>query len=297
MLKLKGISKMFKDRPVLTDLNLTIEPGMVYGLLGPNGAGKTTTINIICNLLRPDRGEVLIADQPPNHQTKAIIGVAPQQNLLYQTLTCRENLAFFGSLYGLQGKRLQQRIEECLTLIDLPDRVNSPAETLSGGMQRRLSMAIALIHQPKLVILDEPTAGLDIEARYQMWEVIRQLQRSGTTILITTHLLDEVERLCDKIGILQQGKLIAEGSLPQLRRLIQAQEIVTIQAQDQQAIIDRGKALGLVSRRYGADLSFWIPELLDLKQILEYFEGIPIDGISRHPVSLEHIYLEVMGYI
>jgi ABC-2 type transport system ATP-binding protein len=297
MLKLKGISKNFKDRPVLRNLNLTIEPGTVYGLLGPNGAGKTTTINIICNLLKPDRGEVLIADQPPNHQTKALIGVAPQQNLLYQTLTCRENLAFFGRLYGLQGKGLHQRIEECLALIDLSDRVNSPAETLSGGMQRRLSMAIALIHQPKLVILDEPTAGLDIEARYQVWEVIRHLQRSGTTILITTHLLDEVERLCDKIGILQQGKLIAEGSLPQLRRLIQAQEIVTIQAQDQQAIIDRGKALGLVSRRYGADLSFWIPELLDLKQILEYFEGIPIDGISRHPVSLEHIYLEVMGYI
>lgn len=297
MLKLKGISKKFKDHPVLTELNLTIESGMVYGLLGPNGAGKTTTINIITNLLKPDRGEVLIAGQPPSHQTKALIGVAPQQNLLYQTLTCGENLAFFGKIYGLQGKGLTQRVAECLDLVGLSDRVNSPAETLSGGMQRRLSMAIALIHQPKLVILDEPTTGLDIEARYQMWEVIRHLQRSGTTILITTHLLDEVERLCNKIGILQQGKLIAEGTLPELRRHIQAQEIVTIQAQEKQAIIDRGKSLGLVSRHYGGELSFWIPELLELKQILEYFEGIPIDGISRHPVSLEHIYLEVMGYI
>lgn len=297
MLKLEGISKKFNDRQVLSDLHLTIEPGMVYGLLGPNGAGKTTTINIIGNLIKPDRGRVLIGDMPPSSQTKTLVGIAPQQNLLYHTLTCGENLAFFGKIYGIRGKRLAQRIEECLNLVGLADRVNSAAETLSGGMQRRLSMAIALIHQPKLIILDEPTTGLDLEARYQMWDVIRHLQRSGTTIMITTHLLDEVERLCHKIGILQQGKLVAEGTLPQLRQRIQAQEIVTIQSPEEQAIIDRGKSLGLVSRRYGTELSFWLPELLDLKQILDYFEGITIDGITRHPVSLEHIYLEVTGYI
>ncbi len=297
MLKLEGISKRFNDRQVLSELNLTIEPGGVYGLLGPNGAGKTTAINIICNLIKPDRGLVLLNDRPISQQSKALIGVAPQQNLLYQTLTCSENLRFFGKIYGISGKKLSQRVEECLELVGLTDRVNSPAETLSGGMQRRLSMAIALIHQPKLIILDEPTTGLDLEARYQMWDVIRHLQRSGTTILITTHLLDEVERLCHKIGILQQGKLVAEGTLAQLRQRIQAKEIITIQSPQEQAVIDRGKSLGLVSRHYGEATSFWIPELLDLKQILEYFDGIAIDGISRHPVSLEHIYLEVMGYI
>ncbi len=297
MLRLEGIRKQIKDRLVLSNLSITIEAGTVYGLLGPNGAGKTTTINIICGLIKPDGGQVYIADTPPTPQTKTLLGVAPQQNLIYQTLTCRENLSFFGKIYGLQGKKLQQRILECLALVDLTDRMDSPAETLSGGMQRRLSLAIALVHQPRLVILDEPTTGLDIEARYQIWEVIRHLQRSGTTILLTTHLLDEAERLCDKIGILHQGKLIAEGTLPQLRQYVQAQEIVTIQTPNEQAILDRGKALGLVSRRYGNELAFWLPELLDLKEILTYFDGIPIDGISRHPVRLEHIYLEVMGYI
>ncbi len=297
MLVLEGICKKFQERQVLSDLSFTIEAGTVYGLLGPNGAGKTTTINIICNLIKPDRGRVLINNNPLDHQTKALIGVAPQQNLLYQTLSCRENLSFFGKIYGLYGKKLNQRIQDCLALVGLDNRIDSPAETLSGGMQRRLSIAIALIHQPKLIILDEPTTGLDIEARYQMWDVIRHLQRSGATILITTHLLDEVERLCHKIGILQQGKLIAEGTLPQLRQRIMAKEVVTIRSPQEQAIIDRGKSLGLVSRRYGEELSFWIPELLDLKEILEYFDGIPIDGITRHPVSLEHIYLEVMGYI
>ncbi len=297
MLRLEGITKQIKDRLVLSNLSITIEAGTVYGLLGPNGAGKTTTINIICGLIKPDGGQVCIADTPFTPQTKTLLGVAPQQNLIYQTLTCRENLAFFGKIYGLQGKKLQQRILECLALVDLTDRMDSPAETLSGGMQRRLSLAIALVHQPCLVILDEPTTGLDIEARYQIWEVIRHLQRSGTTILLTTHLLDEAERLCDKIGILHQGKLIAEGTLPQLRQYVQAQEIVTIQTPDEQAILDRGKALGLISRRYGNELAFWLPELLDLKEILTYFDGIPIDGISRHPVRLEHIYLEVMGYI
>ena len=297
MLRLEGITKRIKDRLVLSNLSITIEAGRVYGLLGPNGAGKTTTINIICGLIKPDGGQVCIADTPSTPKTKTLLGVAPQQNLIYQTLTCRENLAFFGKIYGLQGKKLQQRILECLALVDLTDRMDSPAETLSGGMQRRLSLAIALVHQPRLVILDEPTTGLDIEARYQIWEVIRHLQRSGTTILLTTHLLEEAERLCDKIGILHQGKLIAEGTLPQLRQYVQAQEIVTIQTPDEQAILDRGKALGLVSRRYGNELAFWLPELLDLKEILTYFDGIPIDGISRHPVRLEHIYLEVMGYI
>ncbi len=297
MLRLEGIRKQIKDRLVLSNLSITIEAGTVYGLLGPNGAGKTTTINIICDLIKPDGGKVFIADTPPTPKTKTLLGVAPQQNLIYQTLTCRENLAFFGKIYGLQGKKLQQRTLECLALVDLTDRMDSPAETLSGGMQRRLSLAIALVHQPRLVILDEPTTGLDIEARYQIWEVIRHLQRSGTTILLTTHLLDEAERLCDKIGILHQGKLIAEGTLPQLRQYVQAQEIVTIQTPNEQAILDRGKALGLVSRRYGNELAFWLPELLDLKEILTYFDGIPIDGISRHPVRLEHIYLEVMGYI
>lgn len=293
MLQLEGIYKAFGDRQVLTNLHLHVETGGVYGLLGANGAGKTTTINIICHLLQPDRGQVWIDNAPLSPHNRHLIGVAPQQNLIYFSLTCQENLYFFGQLYGLWGKQLQDRVKTCLELVDLTDRADSVAETLSGGMQRRLSIAIALIHQPKLVILDEPTTGLDLEARYQMWSVIRHLQDTGTTLLISSHFLDEIERLCNKIGILQRGKLIAEGTLQQLRQHIPAQEIVTIQSPDEQAILDRAQALGLVSRRYGQQLALWIPDLWELKQILEYFAGIPIDAITRQPVSLEHIYLEL----
>ncbi|MCS6959157.1 MAG: ABC transporter ATP-binding protein [Pseudanabaenaceae cyanobacterium SKYGB_i_bin29] len=293
MLQLEGIYKAFGDQQVLTNLHINVETGTVYGLLGPNGAGKTTTINIICHLLQPDRGQVWLDDTPLGSHNRHLIGVAPQQNLIYPSLTCRENLCFFGQLYGLWGKQLQDRVKTCLELVDLTDRADSVAETLSGGMQRRLSIAIALIHQPKLVILDEPTTGLDLEARYQMWSVIRHLQDTGTTLLISSHFLDEIERLCNKIGILQRGKLIAEGTLQQLRQHIPAQEIVTIQSPDEQAILDRAQALGLVSRRYGQQLALWIPDLWELKQILEYFAGIPIDAITRQPVSLEHIYLEL----
>jgi ABC-2 type transport system ATP-binding protein len=160
-------------------------------------------------------------------------------------------------------------------------------------MQRRLNIAVALVHQPKLVILDEPTTGLDIEARYEIWDLIRRLQRQGLTILLTTHLLDEAERLCQRIGILKGGQIIAEGNLDTLRQRIPAQEIVIIQTQEEERAIARATELGFTHRRYGNDLAFWLPEALDLKEIIAQFEGISLDSITRQPVRLEHIYIEV----
>ncbi len=293
MLTIANLTKTYGKQPVLQDLSFAIAPGEVYGLLGPNGAGKTTTINILCNLLQADRGTVLINGQPISAQTKRLIGVAPQETLLYRSLTCTENLQFFANLYGVRGKRQRHQIQICLTAVGLTEQANHPAETLSGGMQRRLSLAIALIHQPKFVILDEPTTGLDIEARYELWELIRQLQQQGITILLTTHLLDEAERLCQRIGILKQGRILAEGTLPELRRLIPAEEIIVVQTSQPDQAIARAQELGLPHRHYGHDLAFWQPKTLDLKDILTQFEGIPIDAISRQPVRLEHIYLEV----
>ncbi|MEJ1938690.1 ABC transporter ATP-binding protein, partial [Nostoc sp. NIES-2111] len=170
---------------------------------------------------------------------------------------------------------------------------NSLVETLSGGMQRRLNIAVALIHQPKLVILDEPTTGLDIEARYEVWELIRQLKSQGITVLLTTHLLDEAERLCQKIGILKQGRILVEGSLAELRNLIPAQEVLLMQTTQQTEAITRAQTYGFTHRYYDNELAFWLPESLDLKEIVSRFEGIHIDAISRQPVRLEHIYLEV----
>lgn len=293
MLHIERLSKAYGKRQVIQNLNLHINAGEIYGLLGPNGAGKTTTINIICNLLKADSGTIQINNQPVSEKSKAIIGVAPQENLLYQELSCKENLNFFAQIYGLGGKLRQLQVEKCLADVNLSDRANSPVETLSGGMKRRLNIAVALVHQPKLLILDEPTAGLDIEARYDIWELIRNLRNQGITILLTTHLLDEAERICQKIGIMKNGRILAEGTLPELQKLIPAKEIVTVQTAEEEKAIARATELGFTHRRYGNELAFWLPESLELKQIIAAFDGISLASISRQPIKLEHIYLEV----
>ncbi|MGK7876916.1 MAG: ABC transporter ATP-binding protein [Xenococcaceae cyanobacterium] len=294
MLQIQNISKFYGKRPVLQDLNLKIQPGEIYGLLGHNGAGKTTTINIICNLLKPDSGVIKINNQPVSEKLKKIIGIAPQENLLYQSLTCEENLNFYAQIYGLTKDKRHRQIQIILAAVNLLDRAKSPVETLSGGMQRRMNIAVALVHQPKLLILDEPTTGLDIEARYEIWDLIQQLRSQGMTILLTTHLLDEAQRLCQRIGILKAGKIIAEGTLEQLRKLIPAQEIMIVKTEAENQAIARAKELGFTYRRYGNDLALWLSEHLELKEILAYFDDIAIDSIARQSIQLEHIYVEVM---
>ena len=293
MLNIKKLNKSYGKRQVLQDLTLHIQPGEIYGLLGPNGAGKTTTINIICNLLQVDSGVITINNQPISEATKLLIGVAPQENLLYKTLSCEENLNFYAQLYGLKTQQRRQQVQTCLEAVNLVNRAKSPVETLSGGMQRRLNIAVALVHQPKLVILDEPTTGLDIEARYEIWDLIRHLKNQGVTILLTTHLLDEAERLCQRIGILKGGRIVAEGSMEQLRQCIPAQEIVVVQTSQEEKAIARAQQLGFTHRRYGNDLAFWLPQQLELKEIISRFDGIPLDSIARQPVRLEHIYVEL----
>ncbi len=293
MLNIEKLNKSYGKRQVLQDLTLHIQHGEIYGLLGPNGAGKTTTINILCNLLTSDSGTIKINGQPVSEATKKLIGVAPQENLLYKTLSCEENLNFYARIYGLNAQQRRQQVQVSLAAVNLSDRAKSPVETLSGGMQRRLNIAVALVHQPKLVILDEPTTGLDIEARYEIWDLIRRLKSQGITILLTTHLLDEAERLCERIGILKGGHLVAEGNLEELRQRIPAQEIVVVQTSEEEKAIARAKELGFTHRRYGNDLAFWLPQPLELKEIISHFDGIPLDSIARQPVRLEHIYVEV----
>ena len=293
MLNIEKLCKSYGERQVLQDLTLHIQPGEIYGLLGPNGAGKTTTINIICNLLSADSGIIQIHGKPVSKTTKLLVGVAPQENLLYKTLSCEENLNFYARIYGLKTQQRRQQVETSLAAVNLLDRAKSPIETLSGGMQRRMNIAVALVHQPKLLILDEPTTGLDIEARYEIWDLIRRLKSQGMTILLTTHLLDEAERLCQRIGILKGGRIVAEGSLQELRQRIVAQEMLVVQTPQEEQAIARAQSFGFTHRRYGNDLTFWLPEQLELKEIIARFDGIPLDSISRQPVRLEHIYVEV----
>jgi ABC-2 type transport system ATP-binding protein len=293
MLSIQQVSKRYGDRLVLDHLNLEVKTGEIYGLLGPNGAGKTTLINLIAYLLQADEGTLSINNQPVSGKTKRGLGVAPQENIFYRTLTCWENLNFFAQIYGVTLPQRRERIEQCLALVNLLDRAKTPSEKLSGGMQRRLNLAIALIHRPQLLILDEPTTGLDIEARYELWQLIRNLKNEGVTILLTTHLLDEAESLCDRLGILQKGRLLHSGNLGELRQLIPATEILTLQTSNEEELLARAKALGYAYRYYGGQLAFWLPQSLDLKEIISQFEGITLEAIARSPIKLEHIYLEL----
>ena len=297
VLEIRKICKSYGKKQVLRDLSFSIQSGEIYGLLGPNGAGKTTTISILCGLIQADRGTVIMNGENFSGNTsgamRSLIGVAPQENIFYKSLTCEENLIFFGRLYGLTNEICRKQARYCLELVGLSDRAKSIAETLSGGMQRRLSMAIALVHQPQLVILDEPTTGLDIEARYEIWELIRKLSSQDTAILLTTHLLDEAERLCQRIGIIKQGSLLAEGSLEELRQYVPAKEIAIVCTPTEDLAIARAIELGFDYRHYGSELAFWLPKVMELKEILECFDGIAIDSIMRQPVRLENIYVEV----
>jgi ABC-2 type transport system ATP-binding protein len=208
-------------------------------------------------------------------------GGAPAKPALWQSVL-PHNLAFFGRLYGMSRQELNRRIDVVLEAVNLQPQKQVPVEKLSGGMKRRLSLAVAMLHRPKLVILDEPTTGLDVEARHEVWRLIRQFKAMGTTVLLTTHLLDEVERLCQRIGIIKQGQLLAEGTLPDLRQRIPAQEIVTVETDEPEVAIARAQQLGFTHRHYGADLAFWVPEALDLKTCSSASRGcrsIPLPAI------------------
>jgi ABC-2 type transport system ATP-binding protein len=294
VLEIRGLGKAYNGREVLRNLSLTAYPQEVYGLLGPNGAGKTTTINILCNLLVRDRGTIEFKQKPISDATKSLIGIAPQENLLYKSLSCQENLNFYGQLYGLTRQQRKEQINWCLEAVKLRDRATSRVANLSGGMQRRLNIAIAIVHQPQLLILDEPTTGLDIETRYEIWALINQLRDSGMTIILTTHLLDEAEKLCQRIGILKAGTIVAEGTLETLKQFIPAESILILKTPEEEQAMQRGMELGYTPRRYGNELAFWLPEAKQLKTIVDEFTGIPLESLACQPVNLEHIYLEIM---
>jgi ABC-2 type transport system ATP-binding protein len=295
MLQLRNLHKQFGDRPVLRGLNLEIAAGELFTLLGPNGAGKTTTINLICGLLQPDRGDVQINGQSASARSRAQIGVVTQENLLYRNLSCAENLRFFGRLYGLRRASLRQRVQECLEAVGLSDRAQTPVADLSGGMQRRLNIAAAIIHRPQLLILDEPTTGLDIEARYEIWALVRSLQLQGSAILLTTHLFDEAQALSQRLGILREGQLVVTGSLEELYQQLPSREVVQLETPEEALAIQQGREHGLIPRLYGGQLYFWLPQPMDLQAIATCFAGISVRAIARQTPRLEHVYLELTG--
>src|SRR5690606_15461537 len=225
----KNISKSYDNKKtfVIRDFNLTISKGEIFGLLGPNGAGKTTLISMMCGLMRPTAGEILIDELPFTSKRQAIlkkIGVVPQEYALYPTLTAYENLAYFGSLYNLHGSDLKQRVEEGLERVGLLDVRNKAIKDFSGGMKRRINLLTGILHRPEILFLDEPTVGVDIQSKEVIMEILKDLNQQGTTILYTSHHLHEAENFCTQIGILDKGKILAEGTLENLIKSVSGAE-------------------------------------------------------------------------
>jgi ABC-2 type transport system ATP-binding protein len=221
-LSLRGVGKDYGDRVAVGSVDLDVAPGELFGLLGPNGAGKTTTIGIACGVITPSRGRVEIAGTDlarAPRAAKARLGYVPQELALYGELTALQNLRYFGALYGLARATLAERIAWALELVGLADRARDRVAHFSGGMQRRLNLAAGLLHRPALLVLDEPTAGVDPQSRARLLDTIRALRASGTAVLYTSHLLDEVEALCDRVAILDRGSIVAIGTPHELARI------------------------------------------------------------------------------
>jgi ABC-2 type transport system ATP-binding protein len=218
MLILEHVRKRYGTLVAVDGLSLEIRKGEIFGLLGPNGAGKSTTVNLAVGLLVPDEGRVTIGDgaSPSNAAVRRRIGVAPQALAVYDHLTGRENIEFFGRIYGLSGATLGTRVEWALRFVQLEDRGGDRAVTYSGGMKRRLNLAAALVHDPELILLDEPTVGVDPQSRNAIFESIEALRGEGRTIIYTTHYMEEAARLCDRVGIIDHGRLLAVDTVPAL---------------------------------------------------------------------------------
>jgi ABC-2 type transport system ATP-binding protein len=232
MLQIKGLRKSFGGRRAVDGVSFEIRPGEIVGVLGPNGAGKTTSVSMIAGLLRADEGEVLIDGRPLRGDTdpaKGRLGLVPQELALYDELSARENLRFFGGLYGLTGPALDSAIASTLTLVGLQDRAAHRVSTFSGGMKRRLNLAAGLLHDPAILLLDEPTVGVDPQSRNAIFDNLEALRAKGKALLYTTHYMEEAERLCDRIVIIDQGRVVAHDTLRGLLRLLPAASRLSVE--------------------------------------------------------------------
>ncbi len=229
-LDIRDVRKSFGALCAVDGLSLKVEQGEVLGFLGPNGAGKTTTISMAVGLLAPDAGEINLggAGSPTTPGVRRGVGVAPQSLAIYDELTADQNLRFFGSLYGLSSNDRKRRADELLEFAGLSDRRGDRAKTFSGGMKRRLNLAAALMHEPQLILLDEPSVGVDPQSRNAIFEMVEQLRGEGRTIVYTTHYMEEAQRLCDRVAVIDRGKLLALGSVDELIGAHGGQSLVTV---------------------------------------------------------------------
>lgn len=304
VLRCEGLQKTYGDVVAVEDLSFSITEGETYGLLGPNGAGKTTAISMIVGILDRDGGTVTINGRPHGvHDTagKALLGYVPQELALYQDLTGRENLRFFGRLYGLSGRELNRRTSEVLEVVGLTERAGERVDKYSGGMARRLHIGVGLLNRPRLLVLDEPTAGVDPQSRNAIMDSVARLAGEGIAVLYTTHYMEEAERLCDRVGIVDQGKLRAEGTRRELVTLVgTSDEVIFGTEGDAATAAERLAGLPQVTQAHadGSHVTLLVPEAA--KQLTSLLSaageaGVAVRSVEVREPDLESVFLHLTG--
>jgi ABC-2 type transport system ATP-binding protein len=294
------------DEPAVRGVSFAIRKGEIFSLLGPNGAGKTTTISMISGLLEPTEGDATVAgysvaDEPM--QAKRVIGVVPQEIALYRSLTARENLVFWGRMYGLSGGELRQRIDEVLEVAGLADRAGERIDTYSGGMQRRINIAVGLLPRPQIVFMDEPTVGIDPQSRRRILDTVNELNQAGMTVLYTTHYMEEAQELSDRIGIIDYGKMIALGTQDELTKLVGEEDAIELSIQEESTSPEMLTAFQAVPGVTNATADNGTVRLLaqDGNQVLPGLieaansQGIKVSNVSIQEPNLESVFLHLTG--
>jgi len=301
VLEVIALRKSFGSTVAVKDATFCVAPGTCYGLLGPNGAGKTTTISIITGTVDADGGKVLLDGEPistGNPGPKRKIGYVPQDIALYSEIDALDNLRFFGALYGLKGQHLANRIEYALDLTGLTDRAKDPIAQYSGGMRRRLNIAAALLHEPQLIVLDEPTVGVDPQSRNAIFDALTALTAAGKTLLYTTHYMEEVERLCQRVAIMDNGSVIAEESLVGMRKLMPQSNEVVVELENAPANLTENLAGALTQSLDGSTLTLEIQDLnRDLPRVLLALAdlGLRYQSVQSREGTLEEVFLHLTG--
>lgn len=305
MLELINLTKKYKNFTAVDNISFKVEDGEIFGLLGPNGAGKSTTVSMISTVKAPTSGEIKVDNKSLKEKSmeiKKIMGIVPQDIALYEALSAKDNLEFFGSLYGLQGKILKDRVSEVLEIIELKDKKDQAISEFSGGMKRRVNIGIALINNPKLLILDEPTVGIDPQSRNHILETVKRLnEERGMTVIYTSHYMEEVEYLCKRVAIVDNGKLIALGTKEELKEKLKVKDTLTV-SYSKAAKDDLEKVKNIMGTEKVRIDKDEITLLVDSKQrnIIDVVDeiknlGIKLTSFKYDEVNLESIFLQITG--